>query len=232
MVISLVGRDLYEKFFRGYTLKQWEIDPKDLDASVTARILPRTNQDDRYFTDDYQCMPQYGYTAMFDNMLNHPHISLMLKTDYRDILDMIRFDKMIYTGPIDTFFDFRHGKLPYRSLKFEHETIDQEFYQSHQQINYPNEYDFTRIVEWKHATGQPHAQTVITREYPILAGDQDEKYYPIPQKENTQLFNLYRQDANKLASVLFCGRLADYKYYNMDQVVARALSIFEKNMAI
>lgn len=230
VVISQVGVDLYNKFFKGYTLKQWEIHPKELAASVTARIPTRTNRDERYFTDTYQCMPKNGYTALFQNMLNHPNISIMLNTNYKDVQSFIPFTKMIYTGPIDSFFDYRFGKLPYRSLRFEHENINQAFYQPVQQVNYPNDYDFTRIVEWKHATGQQSAITTITREYSLLANDATEKYYPIPREENHQLYQLYKQEAEKLNNVIFCGRLADYKYYNMDQVIARALMIFKKEI--
>ncbi|WCT14911.1 UDP-galactopyranose mutase [Mucilaginibacter jinjuensis] len=231
MVISQVGEDLYKKFFKGYTLKQWEIDPKDLAASVTARIPTRTNRDDRYFTDTYQGVPKHGYTEMFSKMLDHPNISVMLQTDYKDIIGKIEFGKMIYSGPIDSFFDYKFGKLPYRSLRFEHETFNQENYQSHQQINYPNDYDFTRIVEWKHATGQKSPVTTITREYSLLAEEGMEKYYPIPKEDNHELYKQYKAEADKLDDVIFCGRLADYKYYNMDQVVARALMLFEKKLS-
>ncbi|HXH99814.1 MAG TPA: UDP-galactopyranose mutase [Sphingobacteriaceae bacterium] len=230
MVISQVGEDLYKKFFKGYTLKQWEIDPKDLAASVTARIPTRTNRDDRYFTDTYQGVPKYGYTEMFKKMLDHPNISLMLQTDYRDVINELNFKTLIYTGPIDSYFDYKFGKLPYRSLRFEHETFNQESYQGHQQINYPNDYDFTRIVEWKHATGQKSTNTTITREYSLLATDDMEKYYPIPRDENHILYKKYQEEADRLTNVIFCGRLADYKYYNMDQVVARALMLFEKTV--
>lgn len=230
MVISQVGEDLYKKFFKGYTLKQWEIDPKDLAASVTARIPTRTNRDDRYFTDTYQGIPKHGYTEMFNKMLSHPNISIMLQTDYKSIIDEIKFATLIYTGPIDSFFDYKFGKLPYRSLRFEHETFPQESYQSHQQINFPNDYDFTRIVEWKHATGQKSNLTTITREYSLLAEGDMEKYYPIPKEGNHELYRKYKAEADKLNNVLFCGRLADYKYYNMDQVVARALMIFEQKI--
>lgn len=232
VVVSQVGEDLYNKFFKGYTLKQWEIHPKDLAASVTARIPTRTNRDERYFTDTYQCMPKDGYNVLFQNMLNHPNISILLNTDYKDIQSFIPFNKMIYTGPIDSFFDYKFGKLPYRSLRFEHETYNKEFFQSVQQVNYPNDYDFTRIVEWKHATGQKSSVTTITREYSILANDETDKYYPIPMEENHQLFNSYKKEADKLDNVIFCGRLADYKYYNMDQVIARALMIFEKQIKL
>lgn len=231
MVISKVGKDLYNKFFFGYTLKQWDIHPKELAASVTARIPTRTNRDDRYFTDVYQGVPKHGYTAMFNKMVSHQNIALLLKEDYKRVLDLTKFNKLIYSGPIDEFFDCRHGRLPYRSLRFEHETLPIEFFQEFQQINYPNDYDFTRIVEWKHATGQKHYKTTITREYPTPADRDTEKFYPIPREENHELFNKYRQDAEKLENVYFCGRLADYRYYNMDQVVARALMIFETKIA-
>jgi UDP-galactopyranose mutase len=230
MVISQVGEELYNKFFKGYTLKQWDIHPKDLAASVTARIPVRTNRDDRYFTDTYQGIPKEGYTAMFEKMLNHPNISVLLQTDYREVMNEIPYNKMVYTGPIDSFFDYKFGKLPYRSLRFEHETLNQEFYQDFQQVNYPNEYDFTRIVEWKHATGQKSHLTTITREYSLAAEGDLEKYYPIPRDVNHELFKKYKAEADQLENVLFCGRLADYKYYNMDQVIARALMISEKNI--
>jgi UDP-galactopyranose mutase len=231
-VLAHVGEDLYNKFFKGYTLKQWEIHPKDLAASVTARIPTRVNRDDRYFTDKYQVMPKHGYTRMFEKILENDNISILLKTDYKELLSTLKFDKLIYTGPIDSFFDYRFGKLPYRSLRFEHETLFQETYQSTQQVNYPNDYDFTRIVEWKHATKQKSHVTTITREYPIQADDSNEKYYPIPREENQLLFEKYQKEAQRLESVIFCGRLADYKYYNMDQVIARALTIFKKQIAI
>ncbi|HEX8332437.1 MAG TPA: UDP-galactopyranose mutase [Segetibacter sp.] len=231
MVISQVGEDLYNKFFKGYTLKQWEIDPKDLAASVTARIPTRTNRDDRYFTDTYQGVPKEGYTKMFNKMLSHSNISIMLQADYKDIVDEIKHEYLIYTGPIDSFFNYKFGRLPYRSLRFEHETLSQEFYQSNQQINYPNNHEFTRIVEWKHATGQKSDVTTITREYSLFAEDGMEKYYPIPKDDNHALYRKYKAEADKLKNVFFCGRLADYKYYNMDQVVARALMIYEQKIS-
>lgn len=230
MVVSQVGEALYNQFFKGYTLKQWEIHPRDLAASVTARIPVRTNRDDRYFTDTYQGIPKHGYTALFQKMLDHPNIAVMLQSDYRELLGTVPFRKMIYTGPIDSFFDYKYGKLPYRSLRFEHETFNQESFQPCQQVNYPNEYDFTRIVEWKHATGQKSQLTTITREYSLDAGDALERYYPIPRKVNHELYQKYKEEAAKLDDVLFCGRLADYKYYNMDQVIARALMIAEKEL--
>ena len=230
MVLSQVGEDLFNKFYKGYTLKHWEIEAKDLAPGVTARIPVRTNTDDRYFTDTYQGVPKHGYTEMFNRMLNNKNITVILNTDYKDIISSTKFNKMIYTGPIDEFFGFRFGKLPYRSLRFEHETMEQEYYQECQQVNYPNDHAFTRIIEWKHATGQKHPKTTITREYPLQAEDGMDKYYPIPQDENRELYNKYKAEGDKLQSVIFCGRLADYQYYNMDQVTARALSIFEKNI--
>jgi UDP-galactopyranose mutase len=230
MVLSQIGEALYDKFFKGYTLKQWEIHPRDLAASVTARIPVRTNRDDRYFTDTYQGMPKHGYTALFQKMLDHPNISVLLQTDYKALQGSVPYRKMIYTGAIDSFFGYKFGKLPYRSLRFEHETLNQECYQPYQQVNYPNEYDFTRIVEWKHATGQKSHLTTITREYSLAAGDNQEKYYPVPREVNHQLFRKYKQEADQLQDVLFCGRLADYKYYNMDQVIARALMMSEREI--
>jgi UDP-galactopyranose mutase len=229
-VLSSVGQDLYNIFFRNYTTKHWGIDPKELDVSVTARIPVRTNRDDRYFNDIYQGLPKRGYSAMFRHMIADKRISVLLQTDYRDVLGTIKFKKMIYTGAIDEFFDYAYGKLPYRSLIFEHETLDMEYFQPCQQVNYPNTHDFTRIVEWKHATGQGHNKTTITREYPCPAIDGREKYYPVPSKMNHDLFSKYKEETKKLKSVTFCGRLADYKYYNMDQVVARALMVFRKRI--
>lgn len=223
VVISKVGRELYEKFFRGYTRKQWGLDPSELDASVTARVPTRTNRDDRYFTDTYQAMPLHGYTRMFERMLDHPNIKIMLNTDYRDIADVIPYDTMIYTGPIDTFFDFRFGKLPYRSLEFKHETHDREVYQPAPVVNYPNDYAYTRITEFKYLTGQAHRKTSIVYEFPQAEGN---AYYPIPRPENAVMYEQYKALADATPNVYFVGRLATYKYYNMDQVVAQALKLY------
>ncbi|GAB4379229.1 MAG: UDP-galactopyranose mutase [Calditrichia bacterium] len=231
LVLSRVGKDLYEKFFKGYTLNQWGIHPRNLAASVTARIPVRFNRDDRYFTDIYQGLPRHSYTKLFENMLNHKNITVVLNTDYRAVQNDIRFNQMIYTGPIDEFFDSRFGMLPYRSIRFEHQPIDREYFQTFQQINYPNNFDFTRIVEVKHASGQKHPRTVITREYSCdPAENNNEKYYPIPNEANRELYRQYKAEAQKLKNVIFCGRLAEYQYYNMDQVVARALHVFEKHL--
>jgi UDP-galactopyranose mutase len=223
VVVSKVGHDLYQKFFRGYTRKQWGLDPSELDASVIARVATRTNRDDRYFTDTYQAMPLHGYTRMFERMLDHPNIKIMLNTDYREIVKFIPYREMIYTGPIDAFFEYRFGKLPYRSLAFVHETLNTSQYQSAPVINYPNDYAYTRVTEFKYLTGQDHPKTSIVYEYPQAEGD---PYYPVPRPENAVIYNQYKALAEATPSVHFVGRLATYKYYNMDQVVAQALKLY------
>lgn len=225
VVVSRVGRELYEKFFRNYTRKQWGLDPSELDATVTSRVPTRTNRDDRYFTDTYQAMPLYGFTRLFENMLDHPNIKIMLKCDYREIEKEIPFRKMVYTGPVDAYFDYCYGKLPYRSLEFKHETHDMAVYQSAPVINYPNEHLYTRITEFKYLTGQKHAKTSIVYEFPRSEGD---AYYPVPRKENTELYTKYKGLSQASSGVHFVGRLATYKYYNMDQIVAQALTVYAK----
>ena len=225
VVVNRVGRELYEKFFRNYTRKQWGLDPSELDASVTARVPVRTNRDDRYFTDTYQAMPLHGYTRMFERMLDHPNIKILLNTDYREIERIIPYKEMIYTGPVDEFFEFRFGKLPYRSLEFRHETIDKPVYQPAPVINYPNEYLYTRVTEFKYLTGQEHPKTSIVYEFPRAEGD---PYYPVPRPENAELYAKYKALADKTQGVYFVGRLATYKYYNMDQVTAQALTTYAK----
>jgi UDP-galactopyranose mutase len=225
VVVSRVGRELYNKFFRGYTRKQWGLDPSELDSSVTARVPTRTNRDARYFTDRFQAMPLHGYTRMFERMLQHPNIKVMLNTDYREVKDLVPWRHMIYTGPIDEFFDYRHGKLPYRSLRFEHSTLPQARYQEVGTVNYPNDHAYTRITEFKHLTGQDHAATSIVREYPCAEGD---PYYPIPRPQNAALYERYEADAQATKHVTFVGRLATYRYYNMDQVVGQALATFKR----
>ena len=225
VVVSKVGRELYEKFFKGYTRKQWDPDPSELGASVSARVPTRTNRDDRYFTDTYQAMPGQGYTRMFQKMLSHPNIKIMLNTDYKEIIDVIPHKTMIYTGPIDSYFNYCYGRLPYRSIEFRFETHDVEVYQSTGTINYPNEHPYTRITEFKYLTGQKHHKTSIVYEYPQAEGD---PYYPIPRPENAEIYKKYQSLANTMTNTYFTGRLATYKYYNMDQVVAQSLSLFEK----
>jgi UDP-galactopyranose mutase len=225
VVVSRVGRELYEKFFRGYTRKQWGLDPSQLDAMVTARVPVRTNRDDRYFADTYQAMPLYGYTRMFENMLDHDNIKVLLNCDYREIVDVIPYERMIYTGPVDEFFDYRYGKLPYRSLRFEFETVNEERVQPVAVINYPNEHLYTRVTEFKHLTGQEHKKTSLVYEYPQSEGD---PYYPVPRPENAELYKKYQELAEGRPDVHFVGRLATYKYYNMDQVVGQALSVYAR----
>ena len=224
VVVNKVGRELYEKFFRGYTRKQWDLDPSELDASVTARIPTRNNRDNRYFTDTYQAMPLFGYTKMFENMLSHPNIKVMLNTDYKEIQDFIPHREMIYTGPIDYYFDYCYGKLPYRSIEFKFETLETDVFQPTGTVNYPNEHAYTRITEFKYLTGQKHAKTTVVYEYPKADGD---PYYPIPRSENGELYKKYQQLASGLKHVHFTGRLATYKYYNMDQVVAQSLKLYK-----
>jgi UDP-galactopyranose mutase len=224
VVVSKVGRELYEKFFRDYTRKQWGIDPSQLDRVVTARVPTRTNEDDRYFTDKYQSMPRNGFTRMFERMLDHPNIKIMLNTDYAELAGSVEFREVVYTGPIDEFFDFQYGKLPYRSLIFRHETVDREWHQPVAVVNYPSPaVAYTRISEYKHLTGQTNRKTSITYEYPSETGD---PYYPIPRPENVALYKQYEALADRTRGVHFAGRLATYRYYNMDQVVGQALALY------
>ena len=225
VVVSKVGRELYEKFFRGYTRKQWGLDPSELDKSVTARVPTRTNRDDRYFGDEFQFMPKHGYTRMFERMLAHPNINILLQTDYRDVKDVIPHRRVVYCGPIDEYFDFRFGRLPYRSLKFEHVTLDKAWHQPVAVINYPQTNAYTRVTEYKHLTGQEHAKTALTYEYPSAEGD---PYYPVPKPENQELFKKYERLALATPNVWFVGRLATYRYYNMDQIVGQALATFRR----
>ncbi len=225
VVVSRIGRELYEKFFRNYTRKQWNMDPSELDAAVTARVPVRTNRDNRYFTDTYQAMPLHGYTRMFDKMLDHPNIQLLLNANYREIKTAVSFRQLIYTGPIDEFFDFRYGKLPYRSLEFKHETVNKPRFQAEAVINYPNEHLYTRVTEFKYLTGQEHPKTSIVYEFPQAEGD---PYYPVPRPENQAMYMKYKELADNTPSVKFVGRLATYKYYNMDQVTAQALATFKR----
>lgn len=225
VVVGTVGRELYEKFFRGYTRKQWGVDPSELNKSVTSRVPTRTNRDDRYFTDTFQAMPLQGYTRMFEKMLDQPKIKIMLQTDFREIKDQIKFNRLIFTGPVDEFFDWKLGKLPYRSLRFEHKSLDQEQFQPVAVVNYPQTEDYTRITEYKHLTGQQSPKTSISYEYPTDVGD---PYYPVPRAENEALYKRYEALAAARDDVWFVGRLATYRYYNMDQVVGQALATFRR----
>ncbi len=228
VVINAVGRELYELFFQGYTRKQWGLDPSELDKSVTARIPTRTNTDDRYFTDTFQAMPRDGYTAMFKRMLDHPNIDVRTGVDFREFRERAHeiADHLVYTGPIDEYFDHRFGKLPYRSLKFDHQTLEQERFQETGTVNYPApDVPYTRISEYKHLTGQEAPVTTVTYEYPSAEGD---PYYPIPRPENQELFKRNEALGDETDGVTFVGRLATYRYYNMDQIVGQALATFRR----
>ena len=221
VVLNSVGRDLYEKFFRGYTRKQWGLDPSELAASVAARIPTRTNRDDRYFTDIFQKMPADGYTRMFERMLDRPNIDVRLGVDYFTNRGNYRPRHVVYTGPIDAFYAHCYGTLPYRSIRFEHEHLPEvERYQPVGTVNFPNDYEYTRITEFKQLTGQTCAGTSIVREYPQAEGD---PYYPIPRAANEALYKRYEALARAETEVTFVGRLAQYRYYNMDQCVGAAL---------
>ncbi|MFL6607421.1 MAG: UDP-galactopyranose mutase [Pseudomonas sp.] len=226
VVVSQIGRELYEKFFRGYTRKQWGLDPSQLDKSVTSRVPTRTNTDDRYFTDQFQMMPLHGYTRMFERMLDHPNIDVLLATDFKTVRQRISYEELIYCGPIDEYFDHCFGRLPYRSLRFQHETMDQAQFQPVAVVNYPDEaVPYTRITEYKHLTGQQHPRTSVTYEFPCAEGD---PYYPVPRPENAELYKRYKALADETPGVTFLGRLGTYKYYNMDQVVGQALALYQR----
>ena len=226
VIVNTVGWDLYRKFYQGYTRKQWGLDPSELFASVASRVPVRTNRDDRYFTDTHQAMPKDGYTPMFARILDHPNISIELGRDFREIRPKARARHIVYTGPVDEYFDHCFGKLPYRSLRFEHEQLPGvENFQPVGTVNYPNDHAYTRITEFRHLTGQTAPGTSIVREYPQAQGD---PYYPIPRPENDALFKKYQALAQQEKDVTFVGRLAQYRYYNMDQVVGAALSIARK----
>ena len=224
IVVSKVGRDLYEKFVRNYTRKQWGLDPSELDSSVLARIAPRTNEDVRYFTDSFQAMPRDGFTAMFSRMLAHPNITVRLGSDYRELVDVVPHRTLVYTGPIDEFFGLRFGKLPYRSLEFRHETLPVERAQPVAVVNYPNDYDYTRRTEFKYLTGQAHPMTSVVYEFPRAEGD---PYYPVPRPENTATYRKYKELADETPDTFFAGRLATYRYLDMHQVVGQALAVFQ-----
>jgi UDP-galactopyranose mutase len=224
-VVGRVGRALYETFFRNYTRKQWGLDASELDAGVAARVPARLNHDDRYFTDSYQAMPLHGFTRMFQRMLAHPNVKVLLNASFREVAGDVRFRQVVYTGPIDEFFDYRFGKLPYRSLEFVHERHARERFQDAPVVNYPNEHEYTRCTEFKWLTGQKHPNTSVVYEYPRAEGD---PYYPIPRPQNADLYRRYKALADATPGVHFVGRLATYKYYNMDQVVGQALALFDR----
>jgi UDP-galactopyranose mutase len=229
--LARVGTVLYEKMFKHYTKKQWDRYPDELDASVLQRIPVRANFDSRYFEDKYQALPLNGYTRLFEAMLDHPNIEVRLNTDYFNVKstsDVTGCRKLFYAGPIDRFFDYMYSderKLQWRSIRFEWETLDQEYFQENSVINYPDplDGDFTRIVEYKHFTRQKHPKTTISREY---TSDEGDPYYPVPNPDNEAIYQRYREQGDKLSGVHFVGRLANYKYFNMDQAFKNALDLF------
>jgi UDP-galactopyranose mutase len=225
VIVSQIGEELYDLFFKNYTKKQWGVYPDELDAEVTRRIPVRFNRDTRYFSDRYQGLPAEGFTPMVQKMLDHKNIRVLLNTDYKEVLDEISHEALIYTGPLDYFFDYRYGKLPYRSLEFKLETLDVEQYQNAAVVNFPNEYDYTRITEFKQFYAQKHHKTTLCYEYPKAEGD---PYYPMPTAAARELSQKYHNDAQQLDRVFFAGRLAEYRYLNMDQVVASSLALADK----
>lgn len=225
VALSKVGKDIYEKIFESYTKKQWGIDPGELDTSVISRIPIRLNRDTRYFNDKYQGMPSQGYTRMCEKMAADKNIKLLLNTDYQEIIGDLNYELLIYTGAADEFYHYKHGRLSYRSVNFVFETHDRDEYQEAPVVNYPNDYDFTRITEYKKLTWQKHSKTTIGKEFPCAEG---EPYYPFPTKECKAQFALYEEEMKKETKAIFLGRLAEYRYYNMDAVVRRALDLFEQ----
>lgn len=224
---------IYDNVFLGYTVKQWGMRPEDLDFSVSSRVPVFISRDNRYFQDTYQAMPSKGYTSMVERMLANPNIHLLLGADFKDVIKTIQYGKLVYTGPIDEYFDFEYGRLPYRSLKFDFQDLDTAQFQEVAQVNYPNNQDYTRITEFKHFLSRKSNRTTIAYEYPqeFVFGEND-PYYPIPREDNQALYNKYRSKADLLdGEVFFAGRLAEYKYYNMDQVVGVALMTFEKKIS-
>jgi len=224
---------IYKNVFLGYNLKQWGLRPEELDFSVSARVPVRLNRDNRYFLDNYQGVPKHGYTKMVEKIISNKAIEVLLNLDYKQMSNKIEYDKLIYTGPIDEYFDYKFGKLPYRSLRFDFKTIEKEYFQAGSQVNYPNDNDYTRITEFKHITSQIHKKTTIAYEYSLeYDKDLNEPYYPIPNEDNHKLFNKYKEESKNIKDTYFLGRLADYKYYNMDQIVAIALQLFDREIRI
>jgi len=227
-VLNRVGLELYEKMFKHYTKKQWDKFPAELDASVLERIPVRQNYDDRYFSDKHQALPKGGYTQLFEKILSNPNIEVLLNTDFFDVKEELTgYEKLFYTGPVDRYFEFKHSlieKLEYRSINFVSETHEAEFYQENSVVNYPGtEVDFTRIIEYKHFGNQKSDKTTVVKEFTI---DEGEPYYPVPNPRNQEIYAMYKAEADKLTDVYFVGRLANYKYFNMDQAFKNALELF------
>jgi UDP-galactopyranose mutase len=241
--LKFLANYVYEKIYKNYTMKQWGLKPEEISPQVTARVPIYVSRDNRYFTDKYQVIPKDGYTKIFERMLNHPNIKIMLNTDFKEVIS-IDFEnkkiyllgqefkgKLIFTGMIDELFNFKYGFLPYRSLDLRFETIEQEYYQEAPVVNYPNDYDFTRITEFKHIHPVKSDKTTILKEYPkAYQPNVDIPYYPVFTKENQELYNKYKEEADKFENLVLVGRLAEYRYYDMDDVVKRALEVFEERI--
>ena len=226
--LKYLAKYVYEKIFLHYTTKQWGVSPKDVDGAVTARVPVYLSKDNNYFQDRFQGIPLEGYTKVVERMLNHKNITVKLNTDYKEI-DASQFDRVFYTGPIDEYFDYEFGELPYRSVNFKFETHNKEYYQSNACVNYPCNYDFTRIHEYKYYLDDKSEKTVIAKEYSeFFELGKNERYYPIPKDENAALYNKYLEKAKTLKNVYFLGRLGDYKYYDMDKAILRAIELFEE----
>ena len=226
VVVAKVGLDLYRRLFEGYTRKQWGMDPAELDKSVAGRLPVRVNTDDRYFEDEFQAMPAQGYTRLFENMLDHPNIEVATGVDFEDLRGDPSIGHVVYTGPIDAYFGHRYGPLPYRSLEFRHEILDREWLQPVAVVNHPAEATpYTRVTEYKHLTGQASPKTSVSYEFPGAQGD---PYYPVPTVGNAALYKRYEALAFAEPNTTFVGRLATYRYYNMDQVAAQALAAFRR----
>ena len=230
--LKFLAKYVYEKIFLNYTIKQWELKPNEIDKTITSRVPLCLDNDNRYFQDKYQGIPINGYTNLIEKIINHPNIKVVLNLDYKNFKkqnsELIKNSRIFYTGSIDEFFDYEYGMLPYRSLKFEFEEHNKEFYQSCACINYPNDFSFTRIHEFKYYLGDKSNKTMIAKEYPQkFKFEENERYYPIINEENIKLYNKYLKKAENFKNIYFLGRLGDYKYYNMDLAVLRAIELFE-----
>lgn len=246
--LKMLSDYVYEKVFLNYTQKQWGVRPEELDPSVMERVPIYISRDNRYFQDIYQGIPKEGYYKVFERMLSNPNIKILLNTNFKEVIEIdyeerkIYFlgkefkGKLIFTGPIDEFFNYKYGKLPYRSLKFEYKTMEKEYYQEVAVVNYPNEYEFTRITEYKHMTGQKSYNTTISIEYPQEYDEKDPEknipFYPMPKKENMERYKKYEEKAKEFSNVIFLGRLGEYRYYNMDEVINKGLTIIYNNILI
>ncbi len=224
--LNFLANYIYEKIFLYYTIKQWGVTPEELDNSVTARVPVLIGRDDRYFQDKYQGIPLEGYTKLIENMLNHPNIEVILNTDFSQIKES--FDKIFYTGSVDEYFNYEFGQLPYRSVYFKFEEKNCEYYQPNSIVNYPCNYDYTRINEYKHFLNDKSDKTVIAKEYSeFFEAGKNERFYPIPNTNNRNLYNKYLEKAQSINNVYFLGRLGDYVYQNMDKAILRAINLFE-----